>query len=205
MVKSFKIGQTSLEVSQIIVKNQAEIIQLKLITHKVEENWRQVNSTPLLKIKNILRGFNHDEPIKEIVYGRDKFLSLNLTELEKLAENEVWSLTSKVLCVGNIYKHIPMMNFHSDNVDLKIIKKTLKYICNKKSGCLLDSGRFFHYYGNFLLTNDKWIKFMAEFLMPCVVVSPRYIGHRLHDGYCTLRLTTEKSYKPKLPKVIKVL
>ena len=205
MIKSFKIGQNSLEVSQIIVKNCPEIIQLKLISHKVEKNWRQVNSTFSSKTKNILRGFNHDKPIKEIVYDRDRFLGLNLAGLEKLAENEAWSLTSKVLCAGNVYKHIPMMNFHPDNIDLRVIKKTLEYICGKKSGCLLDSGRFFHYYGNFLLTNDKWIKFMAEFLMPCVVVSPRYIGHRLHDGYCTLRLTTEKLYKPKLPEVIEVL
>ncbi|MFH0890837.1 MAG: hypothetical protein V1856_02285 [Candidatus Liptonbacteria bacterium] len=205
MTKIFKIGQNSLEVSQTIVKNYPEIIQLKLITHNVEENWRQANSTPSSKIKNILRGFNHDKPIKEIVYDRDNFLSLNLAELEKLTENEVWSLTSKVLCVGNVYKHIPMMNFHPENIDLGVIKKALKYICGKKSGCLLNSGRFFHYYGNFLLTSDKWIKFMAEFSMPCVVVSPRYIGHRLHDGYCTLRLSTEKSYKPKLPEVIEIL
>jgi len=204
MAKNFKIGLSPLEVSQIIIENHSEVVQLKLISHKVEENWRQVNGTPSSKIKNILRGFSHNKPIKEVIYSRDKFLSLNLSKLEKLAENEVWSLTSKILCVGNVYKHIPMMNFHPDSIDLKVIKKTLKYICGEKSGCLLDSGRFFHYYGNFLLTSDKWIKFMAAFLMPCVIVSPRYIGHRLHDGYCTLRLTTEKSYKPKLPEVIEV-
>ena len=205
MAKNFRIGQSPLEVSQIIIGNHPEVTQLKLISHKVEENWRQVNHTSLLKNENILKGFNHDKPTKEIFYNRNEFLDLNFKKLEKLPKNEVWSLTSKVLCTGNIYKHIPMMNFHSENIDLSVIKKALKYICGKKSGCLLDSGRFLHYYGNFLLTNNDWVKFMAEFLMPCVIVSPRYIGHRLNDGYCTLRLTTEKSYKPKLPEVIEIL
>ncbi|OGK31604.1 hypothetical protein A3B02_01055 [Candidatus Roizmanbacteria bacterium RIFCSPLOWO2_01_FULL_42_14] len=202
MAKNFRIGQSSLEVSQIIIEDHPEVIKLKLISHKVEENWRQVNHTSLLKSENILKGFNHDKPTKEVFYNRNEFLDLNLKKLEKLSINEVWSLTSKVLCTGNIYKHIPMMNLHSENVDFGTIKKSLRYICGKKSGYLLDSGRFLHYYGNFLLTHNEWIKFMAEFLMPCIIVSPRYIGHRLNDGYCTLRLTTEKLYKPKLPEVI---
>ena len=98
-----------------------------------------------------------------------------------------------------------MMNFHPDNVPNDIIEKALSYICKSKKGVLLDSGRFFHYYGDFLLNEKEWIKFMAEFLMPCVIVSPRYIGHRLYYGDCTLRLTADSKYKPKIPTVIKIL
>src|SRR3989338_4489137 len=97
MIKSFKIGQNSLEVSQIIVKNCPEIIQLKLISHKVEKNWRQVNSTFSSKTKNILRGFNHDKPIKEIVYDRDRFLGLNLAGLEKLETKKPISIINNFL------------------------------------------------------------------------------------------------------------
>jgi len=205
MAKNFRIGQNSLQVSQTIVRNHPEIVQLKLVSHKVEDNWRQTNKTSSLKMKNILSGFNHDKPIKEFYCDREKFLGLNLIKLPKLAENEVWSLTSKVLCDGNTYKYIPMMNFHLDDINLGVVRETLKYICWRKNGCLLESGRFYHYYGNFLLSQDEWTRFIAEFLMPCIVVSPRYIGHRIYDGYCTLRLTIEKSYKPKLPEVIEVL
>ena len=204
MSKGFVMGQNSLEVAQTIVRNYPEIIQLKLILHKVEHNWRQVNNTNILKVENIFEGFIHEKPTKEILYNREEFIHLNLGELEE-SINEAWSLVSKVLCTGNIYKHIPMMNFHNEEVSLKKIEKIVKYICGNKSGCLLESGRYFHYYGNFLLDYNDWIKFMAEFLMPCILVSPRYIGHRLYDGYCTLRLTVEKSYKPKIPVVVKIL
>ena len=72
-------------------------------------------------------------------------------------------------------------------------------------GVLLDSGRFQHYYGDFLLDENEWIQFMAEFLMPTFLVSPRYIGHRLYDHYCTLRLTSNNQYKPKVPEVVEIL
>jgi len=38
--------------------------------------------------------------------------------------------------------------------------------------------------------------------MPVILVSPRYIGHRLRDGYSTLRLTSDTTFKPKVPELI---
>ena len=98
-----------------------------------------------------------------------------------------------------------MMNFHTVDISLDKIKTVTKHICPNYDGVILSSGRFFHYYGNKLLTEDEWLKFMADFLMPCVLVSPRYIGHRLFDKYCTLRLTADKTYKTKIPEVIDVV
>jgi len=149
-------------------------------------------------------GFEHEKPEQEISYTRSQFLNLRLEELGELRHEEVWSLVSKVQCDDGTSMHIPMMNFHLEGVGLEAIKEALKHICGSDRGCILNSGRFFHYYGDFLLDEGAWIKFMAEFLMPCILVSPRYIGHRLYEGYCTLRLTTQKSFKPKLPKVIEI-
>ena len=98
-----------------------------------------------------------------------------------------------------------MMNFHPDNVSLDAINESLKIICPNSKGVILETGRFFHYYGMSLLSEEKWLQFMAEFLMPCVVVSPRYVGHSLYDGYCSLRLTTDTKYKTKIPEVIAII
>ena len=97
------------------------------------------------------------------------------------------------------------MNFHPECGTTADIKRVVKLICGNNNGVLLESGRFYHYYGNYLLNQNEWTKFLANFLMPCIFVSPRYIGNRLYDGYCTLRLTAEQKYKPKIPQVIEIL
>jgi hypothetical protein len=69
-------------------------------------------------------------------------------------------------------------------------------------GYLLRSGRYFHYYGVALLTPQEWLRFLASFLMPCTLVSPRYIGHSLHRGFCTLRLNAVPPLKPEIPQLV---
>lgn len=201
----FKIGQNSLEVCQTIIKNHQEISTIKLIVHPVEINWRQRYSKKQEKLKYILKSFEHSKPLKTQNYARSKFLKLKLKDLPKLEKNQVWSIVSKVKCFGGKFKHIPMMNFHVEEKSTKEILIALKYIAGGKKGVLLESGRFYHYYGNSLLNEKEWIKFMAEFLMPTILVSPRYIGHRLYKGHCTLRLTPDTQHKPKTPRVIKLI
>jgi len=201
-MENFKLQENSLEVFQTIVKNFPKIKSVKIISHKVEINWRQLHKEPKEKINNIAEAIEHPKLIKEKIYERENFLNLTLQNLEHLSNNEVWSLTSKVLCDDGTDKHIPMMNFHPIDISLEEIKQAIKIICGENNGIILSSGRFFHYYGNFLLTEKEWEKFMIDFLMPCVLVSPRYVGHRLNNGYCTLRLTADKEYKTTIPKVI---
>ena len=202
----FQLGQNALDVCKVIIDHQLNISDIRLIAHKVETNWRQRYQTTSDKLEYILEGFGHLQPTTEQEYSREEFLQLTLNDLSNLGENEVWSIASKVRCVNGKTKHIPMMNFHPTNDTNKdIIRKSLKYICGNSKGVLLDSGRFSHYYGDFLLNENEWVQFMAEFLMPTILVSPRYIGHRLYDGFCSLRLTAEDQYKPKIPKVVDVL
>ena len=204
-MENFKIGQSSLEVAQIIVRNFSKIIGIKLISHEVGINWRQLHKDPRDKIRNVSNALQHPKPIREVELSRKNFLDLKLTDLEQLPEDQVWSLTSKVVCQDGIDKHIPMMNFHPHGISLEDIVVAIKVICNKEKGVILQSGRFFHYYGNSLLSEGDWMKFMLDFLMPCVLVSPRYIGHRLSNKYCTLRLTTDSKYNKVIPRVIKLM
>lgn len=203
-MKKFSMGQNSLEVCQVIVSLCPEIFSLELIQHPVGINWRQAHPNNSDKARDIIGSFNHKYNTRKEIYNRDNFLELNLGDLPKLPENNVWSITSKISCYDNKCKHIPMMNFHPEGIRLETIIEVLNNIVGKR-GVVLDSGRYYHYYGDFLIEEKDWIKFIGDFLAPCVLVSPRYIFHRLKDGYCSLRLTSDKQYKPKIPEVVSIL
>jgi len=201
-----KIGQNSLEVCKEIVRNHTEISEIYLIAHAVLLNWRQINNTAEKQIENLLQGLVIDNPLKKQIYSRKDFLGLRIQDLERLGDNIVWSMTSKVKCLDGSIKHIPMMNFHPEsNLTVPKIIEIIKRITNNKKGFFLETGRYYHYYGNFLLTEKEWLRFLSRFLATCVLISPRYIAHRLYDGYCTLRLTTDAEFKPKIPKIIKLV
>ncbi|NOQ56276.1 MAG: hypothetical protein GQ477_05745 [Nanohaloarchaea archaeon] len=201
----FQIGQNALDVCKVIIDHQPEISIIQLVAHEVNTNWRQQHQTTQDKLKYILDGFEHSQPLKYQDYFRDEFNQLTFDELDKLEQNQVWSISSKVQCIDDEIKHIPMMNFHLGNCSTEAIKIGLEYICGDNEGVLLDSGRFQHYYGDFLIKENKWTKFIAEFLMPTILIGSRYAGHVLYNGYSTLRLTTDNQYKPKIPEVIEIL
>lgn len=201
----FKIGQNSLEVVQSIVRENKEIVDLRIISHKVSENWRQIHPNSTDKISHLIEALHHPQPIREETITREEFLKISLNDLDILPADEVWSLTSRVSCNDGTEKHIPMMNFHPDDISFEELKCAIKTIMPNFNGAILSSGRFFHYYGIRLLNQKEWIKFLTDFLMPCVLVSPRYIGHRIFNGYCTLRLTADQYVKKKIPEVIDIL
>lgn len=203
-MEKFNLNQNSLEVCQVIIQNHPEITSVKLISHKVGINWRQKYRSKNERIENLTSGLEHSQPSGQRVYSRKEFELLTLKDLPRLPDAEVWSITSRVVCSDGVERHIPIMNFHPANISLTDIKKMVKKITKNSKGAILKSGRFHHYYGDYLLNESEWLKFMANFLMPCILVSPRYIGHRLHDGYCTLRLTIDKKYKLMTPKVVAV-
>lgn len=204
-MSEFQLGQSALDVCKVITNHHPDISIVKLVVHGVDINWRQRHKTTSEKLEYILDGFEHTKPIKDKEYFREEFSHLILDDLPSLGENQVWSIISKVQCSSGKTKHLPMMNFHLEKDSSRDIKQILKYIYGDHKGVLLDSGRFFHYYGDFLLDEKEWIQFMAEFLMPTILVSPRYIGHRLYEGHCALRLTTDGKYKPKIPEVVEIL
>ncbi len=201
----FHLKDNSLTVCKTILQRHPEIESFNLITHSVGVNWRQINKNREDKLRHLKSAFHHSTSSELKEYSRKEFLGLTLERFPVLKEHHVWSIISKVLCTDGEYRHIPMMNFHPEIGSLNEIEASIKHLTGDRPGVLLSSGRYFHYYGDFLLTQEEWLQFMASFLMPCVLVSPRYIGHRLHDGYCTLRLTADNIYKPLVPEVVRIL
>lgn len=199
------LQHNSLEVFQYIVSLQPVVTSVRLVAHPVSLNWRQKYGDAISKVSHIDTAFEHAQPWEVRSYTREEFLLLRLADIQDKRGKYVWSVCSKVVCENGEERHVPMMNFHPETVSLDVLTSITKRICLGYEGAMLHSGRYFHYYGNSLLSERQWIEFMADFLMPCVAVSPRYIGQRLFDGYCTLRLTTDGRYKTKIPEVIALI
>jgi hypothetical protein len=136
------------------------------VYHEVGINWRQKYKTINQRKRNLRESFKHIDSTKRVDYTRKKFLGLCLKDFNFRNSNFVWSVTSKVECSDGKFRHIPMMNFHPETSSILSIKTSISNICGKKRGVLLESGRFQHYYGAFLLNEDEWIEFLSAFLMP---------------------------------------
>ncbi|MFA5230084.1 MAG: hypothetical protein WC422_01390 [Candidatus Paceibacterota bacterium] len=106
-------------------------------------------------MKRIKSAMLHQKPIYIKVLKREQFLKLELSELKKLKSNTVWSISSKVICTNGKQYYIPMMNFHQNKKNISDIKVLMKIVCKKYKGAILDSGRYFHYYGDALLTEKE--------------------------------------------------
>ncbi len=205
MYRPLEKGMVSLQVTQIIIEHHPKIKEVRMISHEVSVNWRQRYKQGQEKLGHIDEGLVHTIPTINHWYEREEFCSLHRDTMPKIEEFQVWSFNSKVRCHDGIPRHVPMMNFHpEEGIAQEQICVAIEHICPEKSGVLLESGRYYHYYGNFLLSEAEWLRFLDAFLMPCVLVSPRYVGHALVDGYCSLRLTADATYKPTVPRVIEV-
>ena len=208
METEFHIGQDAFNVCKVIIRKQP-IIQVRLIAHDVGLNWSQEYKTCVGRKKNILNAFSYTYATRRsYVLNREEFLNSELKYLKNkiIDSNEVLSITSRVLTSEGIYLHIPMMNFHPENgFGVNEIIFCIQYLYPKTEGALLNSGRFYHYYGNYLLTQLEWEAFIGSFLIPFHLIHPGYAGYRLMDGFSTLRLTAEPNYKPQIPIVFRVL
>jgi hypothetical protein len=55
-----------------------------------------------------------------------------------------------------------------------------------------------------MMTHDDWIRFLGRALLLAPIVDPRYIAHRLIDGFAVLRISTNPA-KQKLPELVDFL
>lgn len=197
-------GSSSLDVVKYLVGRHSAITHVNLFGHVVGKNWRQ-EYQGRRRLENIASSFLHEPHDVERTLLKSDFLNLSFRDLANPKDHSVWSFCSRVYIGGEEY-HLPMMNFHPEGVtkseSIPYILSAIGAICGSSQGFLLDSGRYFHYYGDFLLSPVSWVEFNASFLMPSTLVSPRYVGHCLHNGYSTLRLTADMLYKPTVPTVI---
>jgi hypothetical protein len=178
--------------------------KVELIVHQGRLNWRQQNTAPEDKLRNLTAGLAQPGPLSGQLSDISSLDGTLRTLTARITGTDVISATSRLFdTTARFIGHLAIMNLHTDAIsDLDRLISVLRETTGGVPGYLLTSGRFYHYYGSRLLTEQEWLKFLAQFLMPCILVSPRYIGHSLFSGFCSVRLTRSNPHKPVVPTLI---
>jgi hypothetical protein len=112
-------------------------------------------------------------------------------------------ISSKARLKSGEFAHIPMLDFRcpcSEGNATAIAK--IVGLLGQKGGVLAESGQSYHYYGIELFSVSQWTNFMARALLFAPIVDPRYIGHRIADGECRLKITSARN--AAIPKIVGV-
>jgi len=129
---------------------------------------------------------------REMLHGGLKLIAKGLRGAESLA------LCSEVRLIEGHGAHIPMLDFACAKTpaNQSAICSMLREI--GQNGVVVDSGKSYHFLGASILTSDEWIRFMGRALLFAPFIDTRFIGHRLLDGECTLRLTAKGGKIPSI-------
>jgi len=196
---------TSIEViHKIIVDLNLSDFLFCLIEHPVGINWRQSHISCNDKFCHLEDSLLQPKPNYEIQISGKELLSHKFNPKEFIRScGNVISIKSKIKNSNGYNYHLPFMNFHPHSqISLKDLINAISIITKNMSGFLLETGRYYHFYGSERLTQARWLKFNAQFLMPTVLVSERYVGHSIYKGYNSLRLTKDSRYKPITPTLV---
>ena len=122
--------------------------------------------------------------------------------VSQVPEGNALAICSKVRLLTGESMHVPMMDFSCPCSDgnARTLAKMLKII-GQEEGILAESGRSYHFYGTTLLTQERWIDFMAKAMLCAPFVDPRYVAHRLADGQCRLRIYSSRP----MPVITRIL
>ena len=111
---------------------------------------------------------------------------------------------SRVMLASSWAAHIPMLDFRCpcSEENAKAIEKMLT-LAGCHEGVLVESGRSYHFYGTSLLSEARWIEFMGRALLFAPIVDSRFIGHRLADGQCRLKVRDpQNGFTPRIARVL---
>jgi hypothetical protein len=114
--------------------------------------------------------------------------------IERLPSEHGLTVCSDVRLASGTTLHIPMMDFlcspsdANENLVISLVRRL-----EQPRGLLANSGNSYHFYGCNLFENDEWRRFLARALLLSPITDPRYIAHRLMDGFCNLRIVDRKT------------
>ncbi|MEK6578869.1 MAG: hypothetical protein AABZ55_06555 [Bdellovibrionota bacterium] len=136
-----------------------------------------------------------------------KRTEINRTRLDKMiesmAEEQALAFCSICKLPEGITGFIPMMDFRIAPNPTNLEKMSVVIQEIGLPGLILGSGKSYHFFGTKLLTESEIQKFLGKCLLISPITDSRYIGHRMMEGSCDLRISTSK-YKQTLPRVVKI-
>lgn len=129
-----------------------------------------------------------------------KFLN---DKLKDIKDPFLLGFNSKVLLKNGEIRHIPLLDFSFskiENYDINRVSKVLSLLKLKK-GCIIWSGKCYHFMGENLLTQKEWENLMEQCrLFP--EIGEKFINRQLQFGRATIRISTNY-LKPTEPFLIK--
>lgn len=120
---------------------------------------------------------------------------------KRLRREEGLALCSEVRVLAGYAAHIPMLDFAcaTTTANQTAISTMLGVI--GQTGVIVNSGNSYHFLGASLLTSDEWVRFMGQALLLAPFIDVRFIGHRLFDGECRLRVLGRNKLRQRTPLV----
>ncbi|HEU5155538.1 MAG TPA: hypothetical protein VFU43_00955 [Streptosporangiaceae bacterium] len=176
---------------------------LEFIMHTVGLNWRQRYISLRQRVEALDEALVSERAESMLIAINDEAGILRLFETAE-RQRRALSVASRVWETRQKFSgHLALMNLHPEGyLDESELSKAVLRVSGGIPGYLLESGRYYHFYGARLLDQEEWLDFVGRFLMPCTLVSPRYVGHSINRRYCALRLNSVPPYKPSMPRLI---
>ncbi len=143
----------------------------------------------------------HSESEKTLVLNRGEIAESGIESIVvRLQSEEGLALCSELRLSAGYNAHIPMLDFAcaTTPANKAAIASMLRVIA--QTGVVVNSGKSYHFLGISLLTNDEWVRFMGQGLLLAPFIDARYVGHRLSDGECTLRIFAQNKV-PQIPSI----
>jgi hypothetical protein len=199
------IVRNAYDVVAHIAQLNPSIETITVVTYREGPNWRDLHRPGEDAEATFLRnGISQDRGPRVLTeIPRSEASAEKLCNMaQSLGETGLLGVCSRVRLAGGKSAHIPMMDFIC-SISVTNRNLIVQLIDNVRhgQGCLLESGRSYHYYGFKLLNENEWRVFLGKCLLMSGFADDRYIGHQLVDGYCVLRLSSRKA-NTCLPAVV---
>lgn len=119
----------------------------------------------------------------------EKYGHIDYEEFEFKSDNMPYVYEGMDVAIHSRTKngHIPMIDFKTNQQqDVFDLMDTLCL-----GGYVFNSGNSFHYYGDYLMPDAEWLKFMGDLLLYKIenIVDIRWIGHCLKRNSSALRIS----------------
>ncbi len=201
------VGANAFEVIKVILVSNSDIKSVNFKSYLPAKHFLEEDSQKRSDVSRMLK----ENPAKlelKLTMDRETVFSDSFSEIvnNNTAGGRCVAMLSTVKCQSTrrIF-HIPMMDFGCDisaENQTKIVE-FLKAIGQK--GFVLVSGASYHFYGSTLLSEKDWTKFLGKMILFTDYVDVRYIGHRLNQGLCALRITKNQKLNSIVPVVVAVV
>ena len=204
---TFAIGMKAPEAFETVIRKHPNIDTFTIVRYKdklrlPERSTVKASDDPATFIAQA--AIHDDKADQEEAVARAALEGAFWTKLFESLGDFVLAASSRVRLKDGSVAHIPMIDFKCapTQQNVEMAKEAFPKI-GQTDGVLLNSGNSFHYYGQTLMNEKEWLKFLGHCLLLSDFIDTRYVGHALINGECRLRLSTTP-LNPFIPTVVKV-